>query len=396
MKMDDPEMRSVRLLKLECSKFFLLLPPIATLTYYRGDSPENYLRQRVQEILLANPWLAGSLLTEKDGIRLQYSVRPTKQCFFVERSYSTIPFPENDNAPYDILNAGVQSLLPKPASDILDNDKELLFKVVLLCIDEEKFAVLCALNHAVGDGHTFYTIHRMLSEDADAVAMTVDRNEEALSYSEQYPLVMGAYGRSWSFFTNAIVSALKNVFFKSLVSSVSQIKLTAINTIKQRWTHCTLPISTNDIITSAFFRATRCDIGLMAMNLRSRVPDLTENHAGNYETVLTMWLKHYESPEAVRKAVDAVNKRTINPTTFPGFWRTLFTKFTVATNWSTFYRDVVFKNCDLIRHHPVVDFTTGSFETCCVFRPKADKLAILFTTMRGKSAREVCLSQIDC
>ena len=162
----------------------------------------------------------------------------------------------------------------------------------------------------------------------------------------------------------------------------------AIQKIKQKWMHTKLRISTNDIITSAFFRATRCDLGLMAMNLRPRVPDLADLHAGNYETVLVLRSKDYEAPVSVRNAVEAVNQRVLNPSTFPGFWRTLFTKFTVVTNWATFYHDVKFSYCELIRHHPVVDYTTGGLETCCVFRPKSEQIAILAATTRNSSAKK--------
>ena len=394
--MTSPEIRSVRLMKLEYSQFFLILPPIATVTYYRGPSPESFLRQRVFEILEANPWLAGSLLTATDGLRLQYSIPPYRECFYVERDYDSLAFPENDSAAYDILDDRLLSLLPKPAGDILNDEREPLFKVLLLCIAEDKFAVLCAMNHVIADGHTYYAIHRMLSEDAVIKPMIVDRYEEALRYSEQYPYVLGAYGRSWAFVVNAIVSAIMNAIFRSLKSAVSLISPAAVQRIKQSLIEAGPPISTNDIITSAFFRATHCDIGLMAMNLRPRVPDLTDLHAGNYETVLVMRSNDFESPVSVRKVVDAVNQRTISPSKFPGFWRTLFSKFTVISNWATFYHDVRLKNCELIRHHPVLDFTKGCFETCFIFRSRAIQLAIAATTMRQSSVKREILGYLEC
>ena len=393
--MDDPETRSVRLMKVECLKIMHSLPPIATLTYYRGDSPEDYLRQRVREILQANPWLSGTLCTDNEGTRLNYSIHPSKECFFVERNYSSLPFPENDDAAYNIMDDRLLGLLPKRSADILNNHAELLFKVVLLCISDDKFALLCAMNHTIGDGHTFYAIHRMLSEDSEITSMIVDRNEEALSLAEQYPFVTGSYCRSWMFLINATVSALKNVIFRLLTSAVSLISPIPILKIKQRWVYAILPISTNDIITSAFFRATRCDIGLMAINIRPRVPELTDSHAGNYESVLGMRLKDYESPVSVRNAVHAVNKRTKNPTIFPGFWKTLFLKFTLITNWATFYHDLKLRNCILVRHHPVFDLTKAPFEFCCIFRPRMDRLAIVTTTIRHSSAREELLSHLD-
>lgn len=41
-------------------------------------------------------------------------------------------------------------------------------------------------------------------------------------------------------------------------------------------------ISTNDIVTPAYLSASCCDVGMMAINYRNRVEELSSNHAGTY------------------------------------------------------------------------------------------------------------------
>ena len=62
-------------------------------------------------------------------------------------------------------------------------------------------------------------------------------------------------------------------------------------------------MSTNDVVSSAFLRATRADLALMAVNFRGRVPEVDESHAGNYENVIQYRPEDYESPPLVRQSV---------------------------------------------------------------------------------------------
>ena len=59
-------------------------------------------------------------------------------------------------------------------------------------------------------------------------------------------------------------------------------------------------ITTNDIITSSFSRATKSDIMLMAINLRKRVQEADENDAGNYSLVVLHDADSSASPAGIR------------------------------------------------------------------------------------------------
>ena len=61
-------------------------------------------------------------------------------------------------------------------------------------------------------------------------------------------------------------------------------------------------ISTNDIITAEFFSKTDCDLMFMTVNFRDRIPNLTKEHAGNYECVIAYQREDFATPELIRSA----------------------------------------------------------------------------------------------
>ena len=65
-------------------------------------------------------------------------------------------------------------------------------------------------------------------------------------------------------------------------------------------------VSTNDALTSWFFREMKCDINVMVANFRSRRPailDLTEHHAGNYEANVPYFPGDVERPALIRQSI---------------------------------------------------------------------------------------------
>ena len=42
-------------------------------------------------------------------------------------------------------------------------------------------------------------------------------------------------------------------------------------------------MSTNDIIVSELFNLVKCDVGMMFVNFRNRIQDITQNLSGNYD-----------------------------------------------------------------------------------------------------------------
>merc|ERR1739848_869451 len=62
-------------------------------------------------------------------------------------------------------------------------------------------------------------------------------------------------------------------------------------------------VSTNDIITSAFSKASRAHTCFMAVNLRERTSGVGESHAGNYVRCMMFDPTHSATPDRVRLAL---------------------------------------------------------------------------------------------
>ena len=78
-------------------------------------------------------------------------------------------------------------------------------------------------------------------------------------------------------------------------------------------------ISTNDVVSSAFFNATGARLPLFTMNLCRLCPEFAEDMAGNYETSLILDPPSYESPALIRRALLGRPYRRARPMPLPGF-----------------------------------------------------------------------------
>ena len=55
------------------------------------------------------------------------------------------------------------------------NKNEVLFKVNIIKIGNNKFAIMVSISHILADGYTFYTIYNMLSMDSEPRALEAER-----------------------------------------------------------------------------------------------------------------------------------------------------------------------------------------------------------------------------
>ncbi len=65
-------------------------------------------------------------------------------------------------------------------------------------------------------------------------------------------------------------------------------------------------VSSNDLLTSWFFRKMHSIVNLMVVNFRSRQPsvlDLSDSHVGNYEANLPYFVGDIETPELIRNSI---------------------------------------------------------------------------------------------
>ena len=139
-----------------------------------------------------NPWLTARIIkknTTYGVVTLAYakSFEPESAIDQIFSVYEPGEVGFSLSMPYEAL---VQCLLPvqcarsKPAID----EDEPLFKVAVLPIEEGEsddyqptplqeaitlpgFALVVSMNHTLGDGHTYYTLYRILSDGADVAVL---------------------------------------------------------------------------------------------------------------------------------------------------------------------------------------------------------------------------------
>ncbi len=165
-------------------------------------------------------------------------------------------------------------------------------------------------------------------------------------------------------------------------------------------------VSTNDALTSWFFREMKSDLNIMVANFRSRTPavlDLAEQHVGNYEANVPYFPGDVETPALIRQSIRNADggfraRRVGSPSTkVPKFSTLLRSKSALITNWATFYRDVILRNSASDDegylhtpklHLPIMEtdgIITSVWDNGIIFRPRASEIGILMITRRFDS-----------
>ena len=408
----------------------LHLPPVTTVTFYSGTAPVDFLRRRVASILEKNPWLTARIVkkTTADGV-VAMAYNSTEEPPPVGEHFSVYEPEEvglSLNMEYEAL---VRCLLPlqaarsKPATD----EDEPLFKVAIVPLEASTddagtapmrsrvtlpgFALVVSMNHTVGDGHTYYRLYGMLDADTEVEALdpvrvpgfeeakigVIGEDESAMLASAGIALgIVGTY-------TLAKVTHRKpqNVCVHAVDPAwIAQEKATAKE-------EALVPfISTNDALTSWFFREMNCDTNLMLGNFRNRKPsilDLTDDHAGNYEANVPYFPGDFETPGLIRQSILSPDhefraRRAGSPATrIPTFWTLLRNRIAIITNWASFYRDVALRadpereDSEISRprlHLPIMEpdgMITSIWDSGVVFCPRAGEIGMLMITQRFDS-----------
>jgi hypothetical protein len=404
----------------------LHLPPVTTVTLYSGTAPVQFLRHRIALILEKNPWLTSRIVKKstKDGVVAMAYDEASETGPQVDEHFKVYEPREvglSLNMQYAAL---VECLLPlqcarsKPATDA----NEPLFKVAVVPLEESTesagpapmqsnvtlpgFALVISMNHTMGDGHTYYRLYGMLDADqevealdpvrvpgfGEAMTAVIGENESAMFSSAGYGLgIVGTY-----LFGKLTGREPQNVCVHAIdLAWVSQEKAKAAE-------ECQVPfVSTNDVLTSWFFREMKCDINIMVANFRSRKPailELSDHHAGNYEANIPYFPGDFEEPALIRQSIlGPANQfrahRNGSPATeVPGFATLLRNKTAIITNWASFYRDVALRT-DPMRessetykpslHLPIMEpdgLITSVWHTGIVFCPRMGELGMLMIT----------------
>jgi hypothetical protein len=363
-------------------------PSITTVTFYEGQISEEYLKKRIEEILLKNPWLDSRLVTTKTRGGLSAVFNPLSPTRFAHFSLVKNPTISSECAYNDIMNK-IDPLVVKMGRKCTDKE-EPLFSVRLVEIEEKKrYALVVSMSHVIGDGHTYYQVSSMLSPESKVFALEYERNQ---SFMTELDRVQGPQINNWLRKPTTVIGFILNaVYRKAPYMGVYEINAGAIEKLKEerlKETSTTSPdvkfLSTNDVLTAEFFRYCESDYSLMCVNYRNRIMGFTDSMSGNYESLLVFDKEEAASPSALRESLSRGHSKSgVMPTAMQSLQSNIF----VSTNWSTFYCEIKFPDAKQVIHLPVLKAADHIFMDAIVIFRAADKsLGVLYGGRKHDSA----------
>ena len=410
----------------------LHLPPVTTVTLYEGKAPVELLRGRIKTMLEKNRWLTSRLVKKNsaDGkVAMTYSNDVDAETA-VEQHFSVCDPRDlalELSAPYEEV---VECLLPvqcarsKPATD----EDEALFKVAVVPIEVEKgdthqalplqkavtlpgFALVVSMNHTLGDGHTYYKLYGMLGIDSEVEELEPIRvagfeGAKIEIIGEKESAMLGSASFGFGILGRYLGTKLGRKGPQNVC--VNEVDLSWISMEKDRAKNeASVPyVSSNDLLTSWFFRSMRSDTNIMVANFRSRQPsvlNLSDSNVGNYEANVPYFPGDVETPALIRQSIRDADgafraKRAGSPETgIPSFWKLLRNKTSIISNWANFYCDVNLQNnvqdnkestTKPKLHLPIMEsdgFITSVWNNAIIFRPRAGELGMFMITRRFDS-----------
>nr|QEO74220.1 hypothetical protein [uncultured bacterium] len=365
--------QTVRLLQFEGVQ--LRSPTVPRLTFYEGKPPLAYIKERVAEICNENPWLQGRLARQEGKLVLRYP----KSAGDIDPFVGVVSIPElRFDMGFADLTKALKGLVVKRGSLCVDKDED-LFRVVVVNISEDRFALVVSISHAISDGHTFYQIFRMLSAAEPVRALIVERVYTAGADMEA-AIRGGEEALTWLASPGFIVNVLGKLLRRRAPAfNLFTVNERRIEERKKEYEAGNKPkfITTNDIVASEFFSKTGCDLVFMTVNFRDRIPHLTSDHAGNYQRVIAYQKEDIARPELIRTAMKDYRRAITGK--LPGFFRSMRLKIGAITNAAGFYKDVELPGCKLTFHQPVVD--TEQFvpfdHVVMMFKSRHDQVSLI-------------------
>ncbi|KAG9400050.1 hypothetical protein AC1031_010968 [Aphanomyces cochlioides] len=354
-------------------------PSISTLTFYTTRElhvtessiirAQASLQRRLDAIVQANPWLTGQIRSPPDnGKSLLLHCNPNASSILLE----TITMPSlSPSMEYEDVAAMLSNLEVPKGSDIV-NAGHRLFRVNWITISSTLCAIFVSLSHGLGDGHTYYRLYGMLSEDAPVVVLKPQRLND-------FPRVRTAAVKD----INNVLAMLGRVLPRDLTQLDHHPRtLHSINTdwIAQEKAKAaqTVPfVSTNDIITSWFFRQTKADIGIMIANLRGRAEGIEPDMAGNYHTVVVYQPDDFATPSLIRESIANAMCRA-RSTDLPTETKTI----SLVTSWATLYEPVAIPEWSLVEHWPIMNGRSVFPNGAVVFQRTKDTIGVLMRTQQ--------------
>lgn len=187
--------------------------PTSTITWFRGDcqAASEILQSRLGTILEANPWLSGRVMKRNDKLLLIYNQAKAFNLTEHFQCLSPKESPLSRDMPLDKQAKASSELLI-----VKNGPTQSLFQVSIVpCHKNPKtcFGVVVSLSHIIADGHTFYSIHNMLSGGDKVRPLIVERIADTHKTQEE---AMGKEAYSLLKSTGFIISMIRGSLWTSL------------------------------------------------------------------------------------------------------------------------------------------------------------------------------------
>lgn len=384
---DIPEGKFARLLPIEESFLMTREPPVSTITWFRGDidKAEDWLEKRVEAIVNENLWLSGRITQVGSQHAIVYGSSYDSDIFSVESEYHS---PISRSTPAKDLAELCQPYLVQG-----EGLEYLPFKVTLVPANDDNdfYALIVSMSHALCDGYTFYTISNQLSIDADVISLDASRDQGFEEMQEKMKDTFGKETVRWFQSAGFVISIMSGRFWSQYFSdwfgprideAYFEVDTNAV--LQSKKLTDGLPfVSSNDVITSWFFQASSMSFGMMVVNMRNRVEGITNDIAGNYEFYMGYRKPDFQSPAMIRKSVTNLRRSNSCEATMPTFWETvLFDRNIVGiTSWTSFAKEVSLPESIEEFHLPLFDFRSLLGSNVCMavlFRRKGSELGFIF------------------
>ena len=382
---------------LEC----LYLKGVTTATFFRGGAAEaaaGHLQARVAAVLRVNPWLAGRLVKgSPPRLEWQAELSEAEASAAAEVHVALAPpaGPEGlrHGCSYAALDKAINNNLDLevPFGSVCISKNLPIFKVSVVpeSGDPAAFAVVVSLSHTVCDGATFNAVRNMLSEGAPVKALDA-RRPEGFDFVQACKAAFGADTQGYLMGGAIMCYFLTTGFFgRRKKLSLRQVGGAEVEKAKTEAKAAgAVPyVSTNDVVTSAFFRASKCRNGHMAVDCRGRIEGCTPDLAGNNEFFIMYEPSDFASPALIRQSLPKLRRAAVPATRFPGFFGRCRARIAMVSNWTTNAQELQLPGCEHVLQVPYQDPGFVMCETWVVFQPRAGETAVLCLTSDDLSRR---------
>ncbi|CAK9113113.1 unnamed protein product [Durusdinium trenchii] len=169
-----------------------------------------------------------------------------------------------------------------------------------------EFALVVSISHIIADGHTYYKLFSMLTQDIPVVSLNPSRK---LHFHRQRLAAVGESEYDFIYSPGYVLNCLgSKVLYGRPRCRAYLVDAQKMNDVKVREaeTHHDLSfVSTNDVLTSVFARLIAARVCSMAVNFRHRLPGILEEDAGNYQASSPQGSPGSKSPSGAKGSTDS-------------------------------------------------------------------------------------------